>query len=74
MSADQGVIDLQQKTISYTAVPYPLPDAWKKELIDHHKFRNGDNAHLMALEVRMRATIGQKVTRKYIPPVAKELK
>jgi len=65
-TADNGVIDLRAHTITYTALPFPLPKAWRDEFIKQGKNR-GDFAGLNALEQRCRAAIGFEVTRKYIP-------
>ena len=49
--------------ITYLAVPYPLPKAWRDELINHARYHAGDGPHLKSIDMRMRASIGVSVTR-----------
>ena len=53
--------------ITYLAVPYPLPKAWRDELINHAISYKYDKAHYKSIDMRMRASIGVLVTR----PMAK---
>ena len=53
--------------ITYLAAPYPLPKAWRDELINHARYHAGDGPHLKSIDMRMRASIGVLVTR----PMAK---
>jgi hypothetical protein len=49
--------------VTFMALPYPLPKAWIKE------FQNTENLKdVIAVEQRVRATIGIKTTRKEFPP------
>jgi hypothetical protein len=68
LAVDQGTVDINTKTITYIALPYPLPKVWQDEFKEYAKNHPGDYAGLEALEVRARATIGFEHTRKYIPP------
>jgi hypothetical protein len=68
LAIDQGMVDINTKTITYIALPYPLPKAWQDEFKACAKNHKGDFARLEALEIRARATIGFEHTRKYIPP------
>ena len=65
---DNGVVDIKTSTITYTALPYPLPKTWNEEFRKYAKNHPGDYAGLEALEIRARAAIGFEHTRKYIPP------
>lgn len=69
LCADQGTIDFDTKTITFKALPYPMPAAWIKEFKDAAKNHKGDFAHLEALEIRARESIGVEYTRKVIMPV-----
>jgi len=60
---DCGVIN-KDKTITYVAVPYPLPTAWQNEL---RMVKKGDQALLDSIEIRCRKAIGVQVTRAFIP-------
>ena len=51
------------RMITYLAVPYPLPKAWRDELINHARYHAGDGPHLKSIDMRMRASIGVLVTR-----------
>lgn len=64
--SDNGVIDLKNKTITYTALPCPLPEAWRKELIALGRAK--DKTGIEAWERRARSTIGFQHQRAYIPP------
>ena len=64
---------LHSGMITYVAVPYPLPTAWQEELKNHSRFHAGDTTHLTAIYKRMRSSVGVEVTRKYIPPVVRNV-
>ena len=70
---DNGVISKDMTTITYTALPYPLPEPWRQEFIEHTLNRPGDVHGLEALEIRCRAAIGVEVIRPNIPPVLRNL-
>lgn len=71
LCADQGTIDSSTKTITFKALPYPMPDAWIKEFKDAAKNHAGDFVHLEALEIRARESIGIEYTRKVVMPVVR---
>jgi hypothetical protein len=66
--ADKGVVDISTRTITFIALPYPLPQAWRERLIRHSADYPGDFAGLEAIEIEMRGSIGFEYTRPYIPP------
>ena len=61
---DNGII--KDGMITYTALPCPLPETWRKEFIDCATRHKGDYAKLAALEIRCREAIGFEHTRKFI--------
>lgn len=71
MFADNGIIDHQAGTITYTALPCPLPEAWQLQLKLARLELPSERAFAIeAVERRARATIGFEVTRPYIKSVA----
>ena len=67
-AVDKGTVCLRTKTITFVAVPYPLPKAWQDRLKQQAKNYPGDFAGLEAIEIEMRNSIGFEYTRPYIPP------
>lgn len=65
LAPDNGVIDLKNKTITFTALPCPLPEVWRKELIALGRAK--DRVGIEAWERRARQTIGLQHQRAYIP-------
>ena len=69
LTPDRGVVDNSTRTITFIAVPYPLPQAWRDRLIRHTADYPGNFAGLKAIEIEMRGAIGFEYTRPDIPPV-----
>ena len=68
LAVDKGTICLKSKTITFIALPYPLPKAWQDRLKQQAKNYPGDFAGLEAIEIEMRGAIGFEYTRAFIPP------
>lgn len=74
LCADQGVITRitpKYSSITFKALPYPLPEAWRKEFRDAALNHRGDFAYLEALEIRARESIGFEYTRQVILPMVR---
>ncbi len=70
-ATDGAFINLQASppTITYRAIPHPIPQQWKDLLSNVLQVPADERAvSLTAVEVQMRALIGVFVTRTYIPP------
>ena len=64
LSDAEGKPDLKGDFVTYKALPYPLPDAWKNEFMACESIQA-----VTAVERRCRAAIGFQNTKVYIPPV-----
>jgi hypothetical protein len=68
LAVDKGTVCLRTKSITFQAVPFPLPQAWQDRLKQQAKNYPGDFAGLEAIEIEMRGSIGFEYTRPFIPP------
>lgn len=72
---DNAIINLDDGTITYTTLPYPLPEQAQAALKAASRYKQGSKAHLSGqnmnlhdVERDLRSSLGVKVTRQYIPP------
>ena len=57
-------------TVSYMAIPYPIPEGFRQELIaagrSHGEAPAGDIATIIRIEGTLRSLFGQRITRSTI--------